>query len=138
MASLITSNDATTITYVTDGSTVTGGPVISFSTGDVFQIRKLLVALDQPGRGQGNLLTGDVPGPVLWPNQALEPIYSWSNTLNGAVARISSGYPTIQENRDYFNGTVKPGYVPYTYPHPLVDGVAKPPAPSNLRVVGGP
>ena len=42
--------------------------------------------LDQPGRGQGDLLTGVFPtkinsttGDIHWPNQALEPIYIWSN-----------------------------------------------------------
>ena len=43
--------------------------------------------LDQPGRGQGDLLTGGFPnkvnsttGTISWPNQALEPIYIWNNT----------------------------------------------------------
>ena len=43
--------------------------------------------LDQPGRGQGDLLTGSFPsktnsttGTRAWPHQALEPIYIWNNT----------------------------------------------------------
>lgn len=137
MASFITGNGASTITYDTDGSSVTGGATMAFNNGDVFQIRKVLVALDQPGRGQGNLISGVPPVPVAWPNQALEPIYSWGNTLNGADVKIGSGYPTVQENRDFFNDTVKPGYVPYTYPHPLVSGTSPPSPPTGLRVVGG-
>lgn len=42
--------------------------------------------LDQPGRGQGDLLTGsgsatvnNTTGKISWPNQALEPIYFWRN-----------------------------------------------------------
>ena len=55
----------------------------------------------------------------------------------------------VQRNRDYFVGTAKPGYTPYTYPHPLhtqyaLSGAggtptptatpAVPLAPQNLRV----
>ncbi len=43
--------------------------------------------IDQPGRGPGDLLSGDFPskinnttGTIHWPNQALEPIYLWNNT----------------------------------------------------------
>jgi hypothetical protein len=42
--------------------------------------------LDQPGRGPGDLLTGDHPnkinvttGTIYWPHQALEPMYFWNN-----------------------------------------------------------
>jgi hypothetical protein len=42
--------------------------------------------LDQPGRGQGDLITGGFPnkvnsttGTIHWPNQALEAIYIWNN-----------------------------------------------------------
>jgi hypothetical protein len=69
-------------------------------------------AIDQPGRGQGDLLTGyfpakvnDVTGIASWPNQALEPIYTWNNeftphsgyggVLYGADARVVA-------NRDYY------------------------------------
>ena len=45
-----------------------------------------LPCLDQPGRGQGDLITGGFPikinsttGTIYWPNQALEPIYIWNN-----------------------------------------------------------
>jgi hypothetical protein len=138
MASFITANDATTVTYNLSGSTVDGGPNMTFDSGDTFFIRRVLVALDQPGRGQGDLLSGAPPVPVAWPNQVSEPIYSWGNTLNGAPVGIGSSYPTIQENRDFFNNTVKPGYVPYRYPHPLVsmNAGSPPPPPTGLRVVG--
>jgi hypothetical protein len=34
----------------------------------------------------------------------------------------------VQANRDYFNNgaTPKPGYIPYTYPHPLVTDISTP------------
>ncbi len=47
---------------------------------------------------------------------------------------VSAAY--IESGRDYFNGTAKPGYTPYTYPHPLAQssGQATPSPPVNLKV----
>ena len=59
-----------------------------------------------------------------YPPQQLEPAYAWNNKFGakdvtffqfGCARSISH----IQPGRDYFDNTVKPGYVPYTYPHPL-------------------
>jgi hypothetical protein len=133
--STIISNTPNTIYYI--GSTpATAGLVactlLTFNTGDHFQIRQVYAALDQPGRGSGNLLQdqGLVNGILLtintavgiasWPNQSLEGIYCWANTLNGAHSEESSLYPGIQAGRDFFNDTPKPGYTPFVYPHPLV------------------
>lgn len=70
--------------------------------------------LDQPGRGQGDLITGGFPnkrnsttGTIRWPNQALEPIYIWANTGNiasgwgGATYSNDSG-GRVAANRDYY------------------------------------
>jgi hypothetical protein len=75
-----------------------------------------------------------------------DPIYIWGNTGTGsngnggfkAIGQGSWGDQTGYFNlgRDYFNGgTAKPGYTPYTYPHPLVGSVPGPElaAPTNLR-----
>jgi hypothetical protein len=137
-SSYITSNTSDTITYALDNSF---GPYMTFNNGDSFVIYKVLIALDQPGRGQGDLLANvnNVPMntaasyTVAWPHQALEPVYAWNNTVNGSAVTVTSNFPTLQENRDYYNNTPMPGYTPYTYPYPLVSGV--PPAPQNLRVV---
>jgi hypothetical protein len=118
--SFIKSNTGDTITYELDNSF---GPYMSFNTGEAFAIYKVLISLDQPGRGKGDLISGNPPGPVGWPHQALEPIYSWNNKLNGSNVNISGGlHPTLQENRDYYNDKEMPGYKPYAYPHPLVSG----------------
>ena len=70
--------------------------------------------LDQPGRGQGDLLTGVHPnkvnkatGTIYWPQQALEPIYIWNNY--GGVVRGWGDFVVsnqtngrVVENRDYY------------------------------------
>ena len=51
------------------------------------------------------------------------PAYIWSNTINGQLVGmvVTGGANHVVSGRDYFNNgtTPKPGYVPYTYPHPL-------------------
>jgi len=106
------------------------GVKLTFNTGDTYQIWKVRHSLDQPGLGKGDLLSG-LPGrPAKWPNQVTEPCYSWNNTAveSGTAINLSSTEPSIKEGRDFFNGTAKPGYKPYTYPHPLVSGSPAPAA----------
>jgi len=105
--SRILSNTSDTIVYET--LTPDNQPK-TFNTGDGFAIYRVLVALDQPGRGKGDLLAGNPPvntvtGGSNWPHQALEPIYAWNNTVNGSQVNVRSGYPTLKENRDYYNQT---------------------------------
>jgi hypothetical protein len=97
---------------------------MNFNTGDGFAIYKAVAALDQPGRGKGDLISGNPPRGPRWLNQQLEPIYAWNNSLNGSPNYdiLSSPCPTVKEGRDYYNNTHLPNYKPYTYPHPLVSG----------------
>jgi hypothetical protein len=76
---------------------------------------------DQPGRGQGGLLSGFDPTSVGWPRQAVSPIYAWNNTVNGGTAKatVVSLAPVVAEGRDFYH-SVKPNYTAYQYPHPLV------------------
>ncbi len=93
-------------------------------------------ALDQVGRGSGDLLTGTFPtklndatGTTYWPNQSLEPVYIWNNTGGIVPGWGGSEYSNqagtrITANRDYypqatgiqtsptspFNGTVGTGW----------------------------
>ena len=81
--------------------------------------------LDQIGRGRGTLISGDDPTPVQWPQQLVEPTYAWNNMLNGALSPMTSNTPShIVEGRDFFNAS-RPGYSPYTYPHPLATGASQ-------------
>ena len=55
-----------------------------------------------------------------------EPFYAWNNSVSGSVnvppgaVPLAGEEPQIAEGRDFFNQTVRPGYVSYPYPHPLV------------------
>ena len=115
---------------------------MTFNTGDSFQIRKVSMVLDQPGRGKGNYISGSNPAPIAWPHQASEPVHIWGNTLgllnfgngNGRAVVYSQGYSVIQD-QDWFysldNSAALPGYTPYVYPHPLVSNEPMPsPTPS--------
>lgn len=62
--------------------------------------------------------------------QTSVPFYEWNNTFDGQNADIyvfsgwsgcDDPHPTdhVRENRDYYNDTEKPDYVPYVYPHPF-------------------
>lgn len=133
--SVVLSNTANTMYYI--GSTpqtasLIEHTVLTFNPGDPFQLHYVYAALDQPGRGSGDLLQDEglgangvlltidsVTGVASWPNEALDPIYCWSNTVNGTLAEMSSVYPGLQAGRDFYNDTPKPGYTPYVYPHPL-------------------
>ena len=155
--SVVLSNTSNTMTYI--GSTPQTASLLehtamTFDPGDPFQLHMVYAALDQPGRGSGDLLqdegletSGTLYSELLnefagflnisltvngidvqidtntgvpsYPNQALDPIYSWSNTTNGSLAEMSSPYPGIQQGRDFYNDTPKPGYTPFVYPHPL-------------------
>jgi hypothetical protein len=135
-SSWILSNTSNTI-YVKSDAGIDGPPT-SFAVGDNFQIRRVLVALDQPGRGKGSLIpAGGDPcsSGVPWPNQALDPVYSWNNkrASDNSDVLIHSQEATIKEGRDFYNNTPKPGYKPYTYPHPLT--LLAPP--SDLKIVSG-
>ena len=112
-----------------------------WTAGNQYQIRRPLILLDQPGRGQGDLITGTQPtnktaGKTAWPNNALEPSYSWNDIYTPTGARVNfsvgTGNAALQKaGRDFYNNTPMPGYKVYTYPHPLVSGLAPP---SNLRI----
>jgi hypothetical protein len=82
----------------------------SWKKNDTVVIYRVLRSMDQPGMGQTDLLTGNpATGVSQWPHQNVEPIYAWLNTFNGAnqydtvKLPLQRPYPTIKENRDFFN-----------------------------------
>jgi hypothetical protein len=64
-------------------------------------------------------------------NQLSAPAYLWGN--DSAMAISSDDPRQIALDRDYYL-TPRPGYAPYTYPHPLTASSA-PPVPSSPRIV---
>jgi hypothetical protein len=129
---LISSNTNNTVTGTDLGFGQT------FNVGETVEIRKVLVALDQPCRGQGDLLSGDTPPPTNL-HQVREPSYSWNNKWTGDGSTINfreatAGNAQLVQGVDYFNDTVKPGYVAFTYPHPLVSGASPTPSPSSTAI----
>ncbi len=132
----VISNTVNTIYYMGGSNSTPSlvpGQVLTFNNGDNFQLHYVYAALDQPGRGSGDLLQDEglgangilvtidsALGVAAWPREALEGIYCWSNTLNGAHSEETSPYPGLQEGRDFYNDTPMPGYTPFVYPHPLV------------------
>jgi hypothetical protein len=142
----ISSNTTDTISYYYYGAGDRGFPLI-FNAGDAFSVRKVLIALDQAGRGKGDLISSTVtPDQRHWPNQNQEPCFSWNNknTDTGQVLGFNSDIPTQHLGSDYINlGAGLPvdaiptlvqsayssdinGGTAYTqefvYPHPLVSG----------------
>ena len=69
----IIDNTATTITYYYYTAGDRGAPLL-FNAGDEFSVRKVLVALDQAGRGKGDLIASMETR--RWPNQQREPLFS--------------------------------------------------------------
>lgn len=82
----------------------------------------------------GNTFTGDIVSPMHMMHEGksgdgnctypcldqIRKLYMWENTHNGKDLPIFNRHPSIiKEGRDYFRSPL-PGYVPFTYPHPLI------------------
>jgi len=120
----IVSNSSTTINY--------GGSLpapLKFDTGDKYQIWKVIHSLDQAGQGKDDGTMNGLPATPAHFSSITEPCYGWNNTFP-----LSTGQGSIKEGRDFFNGTPKPGYRAYTYPHPLTG----PAPPTNLQIAASP
>ena len=102
---------------------------------------QVVTALDQPCVSGGSRISGDTP--VLpWTagsnDQVVDACYEWNNTEDGLPVHFEAGHANIKPGIHFFNGTPKPGYVPFTYPHPLTTGSSGgsgPLAPANLRIL---
>lgn len=134
VSTYIRSNTTNTLTVYTTPSDQSTG-YFYMNNGDNFKIMMPLACIDQVGRSTGDLLSGrPYPTPIGWPHQALEPVYIWNNTLNGSTAVMNTDDTGLKEGIDFINGTQRPSYTPFTYPHPLVT-IKKPNAPTNLRML---
>jgi hypothetical protein len=111
--SFIISNTANAITYSYYAASDAATHLI-FNVGDTYQIHRVLVMMDQNGRGKTDPIENDRFGnPHLkktgqpgYAHPALEPCYSWNNKhTDGTVLDYHSGdaQPTTKEGKDYFN-----------------------------------
>jgi hypothetical protein len=115
---LIIGNTSNTLTWIPNA--FTGLAALSICAGDSVEIRKVIWAMDMPGRARGSLLADvfNPPVPSGWNDQVTEPVYAWNN----GTLHVVTNLPNIHEGEHFFNGTPMPGYTPYVYPHPLVTG----------------
>jgi len=122
-ASLVWANTLTTISFVRD----THDNLMRITTGDSYELRKVVTILDQPGRGAGTMISGSPPKPVAWPKQALEPIYQWSNTFGKVRSPDlnNAGFYPVVDGQELKNEPM-PGYTPFVYPHPLASSANAP------------
>jgi hypothetical protein len=125
---LITSNTATQLTFA---DSIYGAPArLSFSGSVTLEINKVDQTMYQIGVIGGTDLAGvDVPSAPWTNTQTVSAWYEWNNTREaGADVDFSTSFgsggdfSTINSGVNYFNNTAKPGYTPYTYPHPLIGG----------------
>jgi hypothetical protein len=112
LGSYITGNTSNTIFYRYQPITA-GTKHLKFSTGDKYQIHRVLIMMDQNGRGKSDQIIG-TSRPVLqatgwagWPHSALEPCYSWNNIHRPSGHSLgyfnAPGQPTSHSGIDYFN-----------------------------------
>lgn len=126
-----------------------GGTDNDFDNGDLYVITNGYPAFQQVGWG-GPWIDEDHKRTM-----TINPCYEWSNVYNeglpterssgagnlifsvGGSSRDPNPNDFIKEGREYYNNTEKPGYTPYTYPHPLSNLEEQPfalNAPTNAQV----
>ena len=154
--SYVISNTSNTITYFYYTGTDTAGRYLIFNAGDRYEIYRVLIMMDQNGRGKTDQIVGVPPintttGRASWPHSALEPCYSWNNVYTRTNTALGfdapAQQPTTKLNIDYVNlgggfpadttpAVVSSRYTAalngvaytgtFTYPHPLVSGQPTP------------
>ena len=97
-----------TYTVLDSGPTTATGTLVLSSPFDGNTDNTGYPCLDQVGRGEGDLFTGNgdpTISPVAWPNQVLQPYYVWNNTDDGVLSGLaaSNGGDVIVSLRDYYN-----------------------------------
>ncbi len=101
--SQIDSNTATTITWTpVQNPNATG--LSGFTIGDGYEIRRAVYCIDQPGRGQSDLLSGDPASPTGDPHNALDPIIVVANTIGagGIHNLVAPNSAFTIADRDYY------------------------------------
>jgi hypothetical protein len=111
LGSYIISNTSNRITYFYY-SAPDAATHLKFNAGDTYKIHRVLVTMDQNGRGKGNQVTrrnapiNTLTGTAFWIHQALEPCISWNNihTPTGHALLYGDGNSvTLRPDRDFYN-----------------------------------
>jgi len=99
----ISSNTATTISYI---PAIQGyHETTTWNTGDSYQITRAAYCIDQIGRGQSNMLSGNPAIPTGNPKNSVEPIYIFNNNVtNGGIPFGIAGSNSARTiaNRDFY------------------------------------
>src|SRR4030095_11842182 len=117
LGSYIQSNTPNCITYNYTAATQGSPPrKFIFHAGDSYEIHKLVVMMDQNGRGKTDVISTSTGTPVLeatgragWAHPVLEPCYNWSNWWTTPATDVellmdkSDASYMLTENFDYFN-----------------------------------
>ncbi len=98
--------------------------------------------LGQPGRGQGDLLTGSgflgilnlATRTISWPHEQLTPIYSWMNSYSST--HYTGVYGIIHDDTAGSGGSLITNNTDYFYECGKVDGVANPSCSSFTGAAG--
>ena len=104
----IAANGTNTITFNNNPECNWGSHTqCTWNNGDVYQILRATVCLDQPGYGGGSsiLYTGFNPVPASWANEKLTPIYQWDEATGGSggvSSQIDIQTARMVQNRDYY------------------------------------
>ena len=99
----ISSNTANSIT-VWDSIGTTGTGAYGFTPGDTVRVQRAFICGDQPGRGQGNYVSGTPPLPAAALSQNLSPIYEWNDSAGTGVIGVWKVDDTARliSNRDFY------------------------------------
>ena len=117
---LIRSNTGDTLQIMQWG----GQPLQTWPVGATYEIYMAINALDEPGMGQGDLVSGENPTPADL-HQKNEGNWSWNNIYTPNGHHIGFSIQPYLVGKIH-NDTPMPGYVELPYPHPLRGGTPAP------------
>lgn len=102
----ITGSGTNTISYSNALASSYGSNIVA-NAGDSYQVLRSQYCVDQPARSGGTLLSAPTPSLTGWVNQILDPVYEWSDQINGTIFGAGNIVGTdtnkLVANRDYYN-----------------------------------
>jgi hypothetical protein len=104
----INANTATTYTFL-QAPLNASNTNWTWNTSDSYQLLRASICLDQPGRSGGTYISGGTPSPTGWPNETLDPVYEWADSVTGTyynpgISQSVNGTMKLKANRDWYAG----------------------------------